>query len=48
MKFGEAEAFLLDYLDAGDTVLFKASRGVKLEELVEMIRSDLKKKREKS
>jgi UDP-N-acetylmuramoyl-tripeptide--D-alanyl-D-alanine ligase len=43
MDFSKAGKFLLKSLEAGDIVLFKASRGVKLEKLVEMVMSGLEK-----
>jgi len=45
MEFSEACAFLTEYLRAGDIVMFKASRGMQLERLFEMVRSKLKEER---
>jgi UDP-N-acetylmuramoyl-tripeptide--D-alanyl-D-alanine ligase len=42
MEFSDACDSLLECLGAGDIILFKASRGVKLERLFEMLRSKLK------
>jgi len=43
MDFSKAGTFLLKSLKAGDIILFKASRGVKMENMVEMVMSGLEK-----
>ncbi|OGF98482.1 MAG: hypothetical protein A2Z06_00480 [Candidatus Glassbacteria bacterium RBG_16_58_8] len=45
MKFSEARRQLLKLLRGGDIILFKASRGVRMEKLFEMVRSRMKKGR---
>ena len=48
MEFSVACTFLVSYLQAGDIILFKASRGMQMERLFEMVRSELKEGRSNS